>query len=148
MKRQLSVVALIGLLGLLKRQIRINGGEGVETLTNTVNSVEAGFGHLHRRKFAASVGLRQFHNGQFDDVVIHANPAHQGIAPSSRKKRKPAAKKARFRPGAWVLLETGVGAAEPALELLLRAEFLCDAELRRDLAGQPRYLLAKVREKA
>jgi len=50
-----------------------------------------------------------------------------------------------LRPGSWLLLETGVGAAEPALALLREAAFLRDAELRRDLAGHPRYLLARVR---
>lgn len=53
-----------------------------------------------------------------------------------------------LRAGAWLLLETGVGAAEPALELMRQAEFLCEAELRKDLAGHPRYLLARVRDDA
>jgi release factor glutamine methyltransferase len=49
-----------------------------------------------------------------------------------------------LRSGAVVLLETGVEAAAPALALLAAAPFLTQAELRRDLAGLPRYLLARV----
>ena len=48
-------------------------------------------------------------------------------------------------PRAWILMETGVGAAEPALALLRDAPFLGDVELREDLAGLPRYLLARLR---
>ncbi|MHC4513032.1 MAG: peptide chain release factor N(5)-glutamine methyltransferase [Planctomycetota bacterium] len=47
-------------------------------------------------------------------------------------------------PGGVVLLETGVGVDEAALELLRQADWLTDAELRYDLAGLPRYLLARV----
>lgn len=47
--------------------------------------------------------------------------------------------------GAWLLLETGVGAAEPALALLQRAPFLAEVRLENDLAGLPRYLCAMVR---
>lgn len=45
--------------------------------------------------------------------------------------------------GAWLLFETGVGAAEPALELLRQQPYLADAVLEPDLAGVPRYLLAR-----
>ena len=47
----------------------------------------------------------------------------------------------RVVPGGRVLLETGVGAAEPALEVLQATEGLVDCELRNDLAGLPRYLV-------
>ncbi|MHC4078230.1 MAG: peptide chain release factor N(5)-glutamine methyltransferase, partial [Planctomycetota bacterium] len=47
-------------------------------------------------------------------------------------------------PGGVVLLETGVGVDEAALELLRQADWLTDAELRYDLAGLPRYLVARV----
>jgi release factor glutamine methyltransferase len=46
--------------------------------------------------------------------------------------------------GGMVLLETGVGVDEVALELLRKTEWLTGAELRYDLAGLPRYLLASV----
>lgn len=49
--------------------------------------------------------------------------------------------------GGQVLFETGVGAAEPALELMRRAECLEQVELRPDLADLPRYLLARVRRR-
>lgn len=45
--------------------------------------------------------------------------------------------------GALLLMETGVGAAEPALALLRAAPFLTEVELRPDLAGLPRYLIAR-----
>ena len=47
-------------------------------------------------------------------------------------------------PAARVLLETGVGVDEPALDLLRSVPWLTDVELRYDLAGLPRYLLARV----
>lgn len=50
--------------------------------------------------------------------------------------------------GAWCLLETGVGVAEPALALLRGSGFLADVELLRDLAGLPRYLVARHRRGA
>jgi release factor glutamine methyltransferase len=50
----------------------------------------------------------------------------------------------RLAPGAPVLLETGVGAAEPALDVLRASPFLVDVDLRPDLAGSPRYLVARV----
>jgi release factor glutamine methyltransferase len=52
--------------------------------------------------------------------------------------------RAHLRPGAWLLLETGVGIAERALALVEGAPFLEGAELRPDLAGLPRYVLARV----
>ncbi|MEM7201863.1 MAG: peptide chain release factor N(5)-glutamine methyltransferase [Planctomycetota bacterium] len=51
----------------------------------------------------------------------------------------------RLAPQAWLIFETGVEAATPAEELLRQAPFLDDVELRPDLAGQPRYLLARAR---
>ena len=47
-----------------------------------------------------------------------------------------------LRPGGTLLFETGLGAAEPALELLQAEPELQDCELRDDLAGHARYLLA------
>ena len=44
--------------------------------------------------------------------------------------------------GGQLLLETGVGAAEPALRLLQARAGLTQCELHSDLAGHPRYLLA------
>ena len=45
--------------------------------------------------------------------------------------------------GAPILFETGIEAAESALELLRSASGIADAELRNDLADLPRYLLAR-----
>lgn len=53
--------------------------------------------------------------------------------------------KGRMSPGGVMLLETGVGADEAALQLLRDADWLTEVELRYDLAGLPRYLLARVR---
>lgn len=50
----------------------------------------------------------------------------------------------RVAPGGVLLLETGVGAAEAAHQLLLDAPFLEEVEPREDLAGLPRYLRARV----
>lgn len=47
-----------------------------------------------------------------------------------------------LRPGGAVLLETGLGAAEPALQLLQAEVELENCELREDFAGHARYLLA------
>ena len=47
-------------------------------------------------------------------------------------------------PGGWLVLETGEAAAQPALELLEGVRGLQDVELRKDLQGTPRYLLARV----
>ena len=46
-------------------------------------------------------------------------------------------------PGGWILFETGVEAAAAALEALRAQAFLTEVELRPDLAGLPRYLLAR-----
>ncbi|HLU37887.1 MAG TPA: hypothetical protein VK081_00785, partial [Planctomycetota bacterium] len=46
-------------------------------------------------------------------------------------------------PGGTVLLETGVEAAEPALAVLRAQPFLEAARLEPDLAGLPRYLIAR-----
>ena len=48
-----------------------------------------------------------------------------------------------LNPGGWLILETGETAAEQALELLERCPALGDPELRNDLQGTPRYLLAR-----
>ncbi len=48
----------------------------------------------------------------------------------------------RLVAGGWVVCETGVGADEPA-RAALRAAGFEDVELREDLAGQPRHLLAR-----
>jgi release factor glutamine methyltransferase len=50
---------------------------------------------------------------------------------------------AHLRSGAVLLFETGVDTAERALALLRDAAFLEGAELRPDLAGLPRYLVAR-----
>ena len=50
-----------------------------------------------------------------------------------------------LRPGALVVFETGVGAAEAARHALQSSGSLTDVELRTDEAGLPRYLLAWVR---
>ncbi|GAB4150096.1 MAG: peptide chain release factor N(5)-glutamine methyltransferase [Planctomycetota bacterium] len=47
--------------------------------------------------------------------------------------------------GGSALFETGVGAAEAALEAMRRAPFLGDVEVRSDPAGLPRVLLARMR---
>lgn len=47
--------------------------------------------------------------------------------------------------GAQLVLETGVGAAEPALAAMQEAAVLSDVKLEADLAGLPRYLTATVR---
>lgn len=51
----------------------------------------------------------------------------------------------RMAAGSVVLFETGDGADESALALLRETGWLTDTELRYDLAGLPRYLLARVR---
>jgi len=48
-----------------------------------------------------------------------------------------------LEPGAWLLFETGLEAAEPALALLCAQRFLTDVSLDTDLAGLPRYLTAR-----
>jgi release factor glutamine methyltransferase len=50
-----------------------------------------------------------------------------------------------LRPGAWLLFETGVEAAEPALDLLRTHPALVEPQLERDLGDLPRYLLARMR---
>ncbi len=52
--------------------------------------------------------------------------------------------KGLMRSGGMVLLETGVSVDRVALELLRQTDWLTDVELRCDLAGLPRYLLARV----
>lgn len=49
----------------------------------------------------------------------------------------------RLRQGAVLLFETGIEAAEPALAVLCGTAGVAAAELRQDLAGLPRYLLAR-----
>ena len=48
-----------------------------------------------------------------------------------------------LRPGGHVVLETGVEAAEPALAVLRACAALTDCALEQDLAGLPRFLLAR-----
>lgn len=50
-----------------------------------------------------------------------------------------------MRSGGVVLFETGAGADDAALEFVRGLDWLLGAELRHDLAGRPRYLLARVR---
>jgi release factor glutamine methyltransferase len=50
---------------------------------------------------------------------------------------------ARLLPGGWFVAETGGAAAEAALAWLRQQPFLTAVELRADLAGQPRFLLAQ-----
>lgn len=47
--------------------------------------------------------------------------------------------------GAWLLFETGVEAAQPALAAMAASPFLAQVRLENDLAGLPRYLIATVR---
>ena len=46
-------------------------------------------------------------------------------------------------PGGWFVAETGLGAAEPARAVLAALPFLDDVELRSDLSGAPRFVLAR-----
>lgn len=48
-----------------------------------------------------------------------------------------------LEPGGWFVAETGVGASGPALGLLRDTPFLGAAELRKDLGGVDRFLLAQ-----
>lgn len=50
---------------------------------------------------------------------------------------------AHLRPGGWLLAETGIEAAAPALALLAALPGFTDVALRRDLAGSERFLLAR-----
>lgn len=50
---------------------------------------------------------------------------------------------AHLAPGGWFVAETGLGAAEAARDLLRAQPFLRDVQLRPDLAGAPRFLLAQ-----
>lgn len=50
---------------------------------------------------------------------------------------------AHLRPGGWFGAETGVGAHEPARELLAAQPFLTEVQLLPDHAGLPRFLLAR-----
>lgn len=47
-------------------------------------------------------------------------------------------------PGGWLLLETGVGADQPALAAIRQSPAVSDAALLPDLAGLPRYLVARL----
>lgn len=49
----------------------------------------------------------------------------------------------RLRPGGWLLCETGVGASELGLAWLRMQPQLVEAQLLPDLAGIPRFLLAR-----
>jgi len=48
-------------------------------------------------------------------------------------------------PGAWLLCETGIGADQAALATMRQAPEVSEAELFPDLAGLPRYLVARLR---
>lgn len=50
---------------------------------------------------------------------------------------------AHLRPGGHVVCETGLGAAEPGLAWLAALPFVGDAQLLPDLAGLPRFLVAR-----
>lgn len=50
-----------------------------------------------------------------------------------------------LRPGGWFLAETGLGASEPALAELAAVACLQDAQLLPDLAGAPRFVIARRR---
>jgi release factor glutamine methyltransferase len=65
--------------------------------------------------------------------------------PASAYRRILAGAAAGLEAGSWLLFETGVEAAAPALSLLHAQAFLTDASLEHDLAGLPRYLQARVR---
>jgi release factor glutamine methyltransferase len=65
--------------------------------------------------------------------------------PASAYRELVADGRAHLRSGAWLLLETGLGAHEAALAELRAAAWLTQQELRTDLAGLPRYLLARAR---
>ncbi|MEZ5965873.1 MAG: peptide chain release factor N(5)-glutamine methyltransferase [Planctomycetota bacterium] len=64
--------------------------------------------------------------------------------PASAYRQILAGVEAGLTPGAWLLFETGVEAAEPTLALLRAQAFLSEVELDRDLAGLPRYLSARM----
>jgi len=49
----------------------------------------------------------------------------------------------RLRPGGWFVAETGLGAAEAALEVLSTTAAMQGAQLRQDASGKPRFLLAQ-----
>ncbi len=51
---------------------------------------------------------------------------------------------AHLAAGAWLLFETGVEAAAPALAVLSAAHFLEEVALAQDMAGLPRYLVARI----
>ena len=86
--------------------------------------------------------LVEAHVRQFEPhVALFTEPGD----PCSAYRGILAGAEAYLESAAWLLLETGVEAAEPALELLRAAPFLGEVELEDDLAGIPRYLLARRR---
>lgn len=64
----------------------------------------------------------------------HPGAAYEAIAAGLRR---------HLVPGGTVALETGIGADRAALEALQRTPGLGEVELRDDLEGRPRYLLAR-----
>ena len=63
--------------------------------------------------------------------------------PASSYRQILAGMRGRLQTGGSLVLETGVGTETAALEMLQAADWLTDVELRTDLAGLPRYLLAR-----
>ena len=83
-----------------------------------------------------------------DDAVRRYEPAAALFTapgdPASAYRQILAGAEAGLGPGAWLLFETGVEAAEPALALLRACPFLYKPALEPDLAGLPRYLSARL----
>jgi release factor glutamine methyltransferase len=52
---------------------------------------------------------------------------------------------AHLAPGGWFVAETGLGAAEPARDLLAGQSFLVDVQLSNDQAGLPRFVIGRRR---
>lgn len=50
---------------------------------------------------------------------------------------------AHLRPGGWFVAETGFLAAEPSRDVFAELPFLTSVELRDDLSGQPRFVIAQ-----
>ncbi len=105
-------------------------------------------------------------DGQTFDVVVsnppYVDPAHPELLADDVRRFEPhaalftppgdpaacyraiaAGAAAGLAPGGWLLFETGVEAADAALAFLRTQTFLTDIGLQPDLAGLPRYLLAR-----
>ncbi|MFK7743239.1 MAG: peptide chain release factor N(5)-glutamine methyltransferase [Planctomycetota bacterium] len=63
--------------------------------------------------------------------------------PASCYREIAAGLEAHLKPGGWFVAETGLGASDAALAVLQGCSFLQDAELRDDLGGHPRFVLAR-----